>query len=502
MSKKKKNEEQTNELNKPLVYNDHKPVTRRQFLAQGFLGTASTILLPSVFGMMASPMARAVNLSCSTEQVNVNQPAFLCFDLAGGASIAGSNVIVGKQGGQMDFLNSYETLGLPMSMHPQNAGQVNTELGLAFHSDSGFLRGIMSVTSPETRANVDGAVFCAASGDDTSNNPHNPSFWIAKAGATGPLSNLLGTRDSENGGRSRSPASSIDPAMSPVKVARPEEAAALAKTGLLGSMFGNDKVKAIYEAASNMSNHQLDKFNNMTLPEQIKNLVGCGFLNSKDRVGVYSPDSLDPRMDQMIAQTFDNLNNGDQRKVASVAKLVLDGAAGAATIEKGGYDYHNGSRATGEQRDFDAGQLIGRSLELARLKNRDLMVYVFTDGAVYADGQVDNSNDGRGKFAWRGDSSQRSAAFILVYKRDGRPEIRNNNRQIGWYKDASGAGRNNGEALDNRATRISNNVENLAKAVVANYLALQGREGELAQIVGTDPFGNTLDQYLAFNKLR
>ena len=29
---------------------------------------------------------------------------FICFDLAGGANIAGSNVLVGQQGGQLDFL--------------------------------------------------------------------------------------------------------------------------------------------------------------------------------------------------------------------------------------------------------------------------------------------------------------------------------------------------------------------------------------------------------------
>ena len=46
-------------------------------------------------------------------------------------------------------------------------------------------------------------------------------------------------------------------------------------------------------------------------------------------------------------------------------KLVVNGFAGAGTIEFGGYDYHDGTRATGEVRDFEAGQAIGAVLEYA-----------------------------------------------------------------------------------------------------------------------------------------
>ena len=73
---------------------------------------------------------------------------FVCFDLAGGANVAGSNVLVGGPGGQLDLLSDegYIAQGLPATMTPRVAGQVNTELGLAFHADSAFLRGILSAT--------------------------------------------------------------------------------------------------------------------------------------------------------------------------------------------------------------------------------------------------------------------------------------------------------------------------------------------------------------------
>jgi hypothetical protein len=40
-------------------------------------------------------------------------------------------------------------------------------------------------------------------------------------------------------------------------------------------------------------------------------------------------------------------------------KLVINGDAAAGTIEMDGFDYHDGDRATGETRDFDAGNCIG-----------------------------------------------------------------------------------------------------------------------------------------------
>ena len=44
------------------------------------------------------------------------------------------------------------------------------------------------------------------------------------------------------------------------------------------------------------------------------------------------------------------------------------GYAGAGTIAMGGYDYHDSTRATGEMRNFKAGQMIGAVLEYAQRK--------------------------------------------------------------------------------------------------------------------------------------
>ena len=57
--------------------------------------------------------------SCNI-QAGAGKIPFICFDLAGGANLTGSEVLIGKQGGQLDFLSTagYAKLGLPGNMVP------------------------------------------------------------------------------------------------------------------------------------------------------------------------------------------------------------------------------------------------------------------------------------------------------------------------------------------------------------------------------------------------
>ena len=152
----------------PQFHPDHpRPVTRRQFVAQGFMsGAAYTV--GGLAGLFADPRLAFGALSTDldllrTNPCNITDGAgkipFICFDLAGGANIAGSNVFIGKEGGQSDFLSTagYEKMGLPGDMvpilnDPDGNAYANFDLGLGFHFDSAFRRGIMSVISPTTAA--------------------------------------------------------------------------------------------------------------------------------------------------------------------------------------------------------------------------------------------------------------------------------------------------------------------------------------------------------------
>jgi hypothetical protein len=481
--------------------NHRRPVTRRDFLAQGLIAGSAMVLSPSLFGLLRkSDAAFAQSMECVLSGGSGMIP-FICFDLAGGASMAGSNVMVGGPGGQLDFLPAagYEKLGLPEDMLPSLPGQLNTELGLAFHSDSAFLRGILARTSAATRANVNGTILCARSENDTQNNPHNPMYGIARAGASGDLVTLVGTQASESGGRSVAPMAMIDPSIRPTKVDRPRDVTGLVDTGRLVEILDANDAGAVMRAVERISELKLAK---MTEQEVIESLIRCGYLQSTRLVEQFgNPSLLDPLLDADITGQATSifqggeLNSGDFLKTASVMKLVVNGLAGAGTIEFGGYDYHDSTRATGERKDFTAGQAMGAVLEYAARRGRQLMLYVFSDGSLDSDGTLDNSADGRGKGVWKSDDSQTAASFILVYDPAGRPPLtRPTASQIGYFRPSG--------SLETGATRISNNVDQLVEAVVLNYLALHGRNGQFASVLPDHGLGGDLDALTAFAPIR
>ena len=116
--------------NAPLRHPDHpRPITRRDFVRQGFLSGTGMVMSGSLLSLLTSPRLAnaqlsgdlqdlAASLSLSGVNCDINRTSaglpFLCFDLAGGANIAGSNVLVGRNS-QLDVLSTagYSKLGLP-----------------------------------------------------------------------------------------------------------------------------------------------------------------------------------------------------------------------------------------------------------------------------------------------------------------------------------------------------------------------------------------------------
>src|SRR5687767_6693143 len=212
--------------------------TRRQFVAQGFVAGAATVIAPTLFGLFANPRAAQAALSpdlqtlkagCGFAVQGAGKIPFICIDLAGGANMVGSNVLAGGQDGQEDFLSvaAYGRQGLPGDMVPNapNPGGASNDfierrLGLLFHLDSAFVRGILERVSVTTAAAINGAVIPARSENDTANNPHNPMYGIYRAGADGELLTLVGSESSESGGNSMAPAMLVDPSVRPTKIDR------------------------------------------------------------------------------------------------------------------------------------------------------------------------------------------------------------------------------------------------------------------------------------------
>ena len=172
------------------------------------------------------------------------------------------------------------------------------------------------------------------------------------------------------------------------------------------------------------------------------------------------------------------------QKTASVMKLVVNGFSGAGTIAMGGYDYHTGDRATGEVRDLRAGRCMGACLEYAHRMGVPLMLYVFSDGSVFSNGMIDESENGRGKGVWTGDNSSTAASFFLVYNPSGRPNLTGAvpGRQVGWYR-ADGS-------VETSSTPAANNPNLLVETVVLNYMALHGEENLFDSVFTGQGLGN------------
>jgi hypothetical protein len=167
----------------------------------------------------------------------------------------------------------------------------------------------------------------------------------------------------------------------------------------------------------------------------------------------------------------------------------------------GGFDYHTGDRATGEQRDLRAGRCIGACLEFAAARGTPVMIYVFSDGSLSSNGMVDDSVNGRGKGQWTGDNQQTAAAFFLVYNPAGRPTLLENgtpaaarHQQIGYFA-ASGD-------VVTSSSPAANNVNLLVQTVLLNYMALHDDIGRYNTMFGSAlGSGAALDSLVAFSPI-
>ena len=507
----------------PLLHQNHKrPVTRRELLAAGLRSAPALVMAPAWLAALLKPRAaRAQQIPLDSDiqallaanQCDVTQGAglipFICFDLAGGANLAGSEVIVGVQGGQANFLSTagYGKLGVPGNMVPGAGGFVSNALGLLWHSDGAILRGILSKASAATTAGTNGAVFPALSENDTGINPHNPMYGIATVGAKGSLLALVGTEPTISGGNSAAPPNlggvMIDPSLQPSVIDQPSDA-----TGLVGSggASADPLSVAVLESEVRMSSGTglytpggsdpaaaftgaLTEPNSSTQTAgvqlytsadpnqaaddaQLKNQVRCNYVKAANNTAEFgNPADLDPTQDPNIVGPIFNasdFSDSDIAKTATVMKLVLNGFAGAGTITLGGFDYHDNTRATGETRNFKAGQMIGAVLEYAQRIRKPVMIYVLSDGSLTSSSMVDTTPAGRDKLAWQGDASAQAATFFLVYSPSGRPQPLNGaaSQQIGYFSSDG--------SVVSTSSPGANSVVQLVQMVVLNYLSLHG----------------------------
>jgi|HubBroStandDraft_1064217.scaffolds.fasta_scaffold01636_13 hypothetical protein len=511
-------------LHEPLRHPDHPvPKTRRQFIAQSFMTGGATVLLPPIYSLLlpgtakaAPPLPTDIQNAITACQITAGAGLipFICFDLSGGGNILGSNVLVGGPGGQLDFLSvaGYNKLGLPGTMVPNSSATgsfVDSTFGLRYHSDSAHLRGMKSVvTTAIAMTNTTGTVIPALSQNDTSDNPHNPMYGIYQVGARGALLNLIGSESSVSGGNSMAPATMINIAAQPTKIADSTDSQGLVNTGQLSTLLPNPtgpitvptdvtnvlmsmkrisdaKYQTVTAYSTSLPGGAPPATTSLTSAQAAAaanaNALGasgtqaCAYTKAAYLLNRYpSPAAIDPDVDPNIVgssgifTTAEYQGNSDFQKTAAVMKLVIDGDAAAGTIELDGFDYHTGERATGETRDFSAGQCIGACLEYAARVGKPVMIYIFSDGSLASSGMIDTSVAGRDKCVWTADNQNVAASYFLVFDPKAKPQPAQSNPEMSLqlgYCNPDGS-------QNTTSSPAGNNVPNLVQIVVLNYMAL------------------------------
>ena len=531
--------------------NHRRPMTRRELIGQGFLTGGATVLSTGLFSLFANPRAAFAQLAtdlqvdanllgCGVDRAGTKIP-FICIDLAGGANLAGSNVLVGKGGalGQLDTLSTagYSKLGLPGDQVPgvaeaaasatgtSNGDHTDTSLGLAFHSDSAFLRGMYaSFKTAGIGASINGAVIPARSENDTSNNPHNPLYGIQRAGAEGSILTLIGSQNSDSGGNSMAPAMMINAEFRPTKVDRPSDVTGLVGTSDRPKRLAHQDEVAAMEAIYRISKRRMDTnvSTGLNFPDPVRapitrdqvveELVKCGYLDAAYTKEKFGNVVLNPATDPRIVGatgiftdaefTAAGTDGNEFRKTASVMKMVIDGYAGGGCITMGGYDYHGGARQEGETKDFRAGRCMGAILEYAARMARPVMLYVFSDGSLSSNGVIDNSVAGRGKGEWISDNQDTAAPFFLVYNPPtlgGRAQLLTTAGLTAAQHQQLGAFSADGNVMRS-GTPGANNVNLLVHMLLLNYMALNGDQGQFTTLFPNHGLGDPalLDRFIAF----
>jgi hypothetical protein len=466
----------------PYLHKDHKvPMTRRELLGQGFISMTGAVVMPSFLSAVVSRTAFGAECAASGSSLNVFP--YLHVELSGGAAISG-NFVFGKQrdGAPLELLGptSYNSLGLPAEFHPSNGTDMS--FGGPFVPTSGFLRGLNQVMSPEAKAKTAIAGGAGTSNDDSRGNPLNgANLAIAAVSGNGNLVQLAGTGVTLAGGRTAPLDVGLNPGLSKVQIAASRDVLNLVDPGLLASRLSAADAARIAEAAGKLSASRIAAFSQKELPAQIKELAECGYINSVELLTKYDASSLGPENDPIVTAMGFNLANANDQRVASIAKLLVDGNAAAGTIERGGYDYHGRGRATQDAQDFAAGRDVGLALELAHRKGVPMFVAVTSDGSVSFNGRNAAS-----------DSGARGAYLMIAIGATARPEM--NSYQVGAYSDAG--------AVDTSYLDTAGSPRLQAMNIVNNYAAVAGKSAtfdeQLKKAGVNNPFAGKDIQYLAF----
>ncbi|MBX3021865.1 MAG: hypothetical protein KF799_09335 [Bdellovibrionales bacterium] len=452
--------------------NHPRPSTRREFLATGVIPFAAWAVGPSLGSLLLSaPAAEAQAANCLAAAGSGFIP-FITLNLSGGPSLASQLVVKDLNGAP---LNSYTKLG--QGSGPGISFNVTKEFGNVDFAGtaiggntqglvSKFLTGVRDPLANGSRsAALNNTAFvwtAVALGDDTSANQLDISGLVVKMGLSGSKLPNLGTVDSVTG-INQMP--SLLPPPAPFRVGGVNDLTnALGYAASLNSLSKNQKT-ALARAISKLSGSQVRRIAASSGATVVGQLIECAGIRNVDLIttggGDVNPLAVGGSLTTELARIWGIQANDRRSQNAVFACMVYNGISGNAStvnLNMGGYDYHDGTRATGDARDLAAGQVVGKILQTAAFLKKPVFVYVCADGATVSGDSITADSP------WMSDRGIAGMQYILAYDPTKRPVT--SSAQIGGF--------NNGQAADGKFP-TGTSADLAAQAVFANYAAWNGR---------------------------
>jgi len=448
-----------------------KPVTRREMLASGLIPFAASFAMPSWLQMFANAgVAQAQDSLCA--KAGSVLPAFIQFKANGGFA-AGMNFVANAAGGQMvkDFSKYGGGSDANLSLVTEFSNKAQ------FLATSGFLTGLRTSALPETLAKAAFIGVPCRIGDDSGTQKLGLISAVGKAGLVGGILPNLGTEATTTG-------LSAEPAINrgtepPLRVGRQEDVAgSLGVQGILNNLNQQQKEK-LFATIKKVTADQTASLQGLNGAQTLSRLIQCANISNADLVtkgtAGLNISPLGNNQFQTLWGINANTSTSAQNFVfASLVWNALQGNAGAVGLSMGGYDYHDGSRTTGDARDTTLGLMVGRALQSLALLQKPGFIVVCTDGAVSS---AVSATPGA---PWTSDGGGTSCLYAIYY--DPTRDVKANGFQVGQMTS---------RGVADESFITGGNPELAAGAVLLNYLSVAyGSEAvsKFELVAGRRPF--------------
>jgi hypothetical protein len=450
--------ENQQKLNEYKLTHNKGILTRRDLLATGVVSFAGTLMSQSLFSMLLPSSAEA-GVVCSTG--GGEWVPLITINLQGGANLS-SHWMPLDQGGQM--LPSYTKVGWG------KAGSFATDYEFAnkapFFSGSSLLTGIRTAATPSALASSAFVGVSVASQDDSTNNASDITGLARGMGLNGKLLANLGTANTSTGNGTK-PAFLAPPA--PLVVSSYEDiTGALGVANSLQPLVAANRAGKLFETIQQLSIVQAQKYAKLNGGSQLESVITCRTQENTGLVANPNGNNTDPRSNAAVATIWGLAANTSVRSRAyqfgSMVYNALNGNAGSANLNMGGYDYHNGTRTTGDAADNAAGIVIGQIIQTASVLNKKVFIMVTTDGATTsAESDIPGAE-------WTSDGGERGAMYMIAVNPSGAPSA--SGSSIGYMNSNQGA-----------ADPLISSPDRAAAAAFINWLSFNGKIDQIDKVL-------------------